>query len=289
MINIPLVTIGIPVYNESNYLAETIESALNQTYANVRIIISDNKSTDESLEIAKSYSSNNQRINLIEQKENIGALENFKYVLKKANSKYFIWLGGHDILNQDYITKAVEVLENNKNIVMVYPISRLMSKNGFLLEIEGSNIDSMDLSFEERLCKVANNLYSGIAIHGVFRTEIAKILPFKKTIGTDLLMIFATSTFGNIKELNYEGIYRRIIRDETPEEIKRRHSDHKLYNANDANPYALLVLNHYLVLIKRLNPLKLKRNINIFKRLKIIFSSKFGLRTKHILMALFKL
>ena len=66
-----LVTIGIPVYNEENYLAETIESAINQTYQTIQIIISDNCSTDRSFEIAQKYAEQDSRILLVRQEKNI--------------------------------------------------------------------------------------------------------------------------------------------------------------------------------------------------------------------------
>lgn len=63
--NLPFVTIGIPVYNEEKFVAETILSALNQTYKNIRIIISDNCSTDRTFEIAAKYAQVDGRIKLI--------------------------------------------------------------------------------------------------------------------------------------------------------------------------------------------------------------------------------
>lgn len=60
------VSIIIPVYNAEKYLAETIESILQQTYSNIEIIIVDDTSTDNSLRIAKSYESN--IIKVIQQK-----------------------------------------------------------------------------------------------------------------------------------------------------------------------------------------------------------------------------
>jgi len=51
----PLVTIGIPVYNEVNFVAQTIESVLSQTHKNFILLISDNCSTDGSKEVLRNY------------------------------------------------------------------------------------------------------------------------------------------------------------------------------------------------------------------------------------------
>ena len=52
----PKVSLGIPLYNESEFLEETLDSLLNQTYKEIEIIAIDNNSTDKSFEILKKYS-----------------------------------------------------------------------------------------------------------------------------------------------------------------------------------------------------------------------------------------
>ena len=96
--NTPLVTIGIPLYNEAKYILNTIESAVNQTYTNIEIIISDNCSTDTSLEVIDGIVQQNSNIQLIKHTDNIGATDNFNFLKKVAKGKYFMWLGAHDII-----------------------------------------------------------------------------------------------------------------------------------------------------------------------------------------------
>ena len=84
--NSPKVIIGIPIYNEEKHIETTIESAINQTYENTEIIISDNCSSDRSYEIAQQYPKKYSNIKVIKHKENIGAANNFKYLLEISNS-----------------------------------------------------------------------------------------------------------------------------------------------------------------------------------------------------------
>src|SRR6516162_10132302 len=111
------VTIAIPVYNEEKFLLETIQSAINQSYKNIRIIISDNCSTDASFEIASKFAKQDNRIELIRHEKNIGALENFIFALSKCNTQYFMWLGAHDLLLPGFIEEAVNKMNGDPSIL----------------------------------------------------------------------------------------------------------------------------------------------------------------------------
>ena len=68
----PRLSIGIPVYNGENYLAETLDSLLGQSYENFELIISDNASTDGTAGICRRYMKQDSRIRYICQPRNIG-------------------------------------------------------------------------------------------------------------------------------------------------------------------------------------------------------------------------
>ena len=76
-----LVSIGLPVYNGEKFLKKRIDSILNQTYENFELIISDNASTDNTRKICESYTKQDSRIRYVCQQKNIGAIENFKFLL----------------------------------------------------------------------------------------------------------------------------------------------------------------------------------------------------------------
>ena len=76
------VTIGIPSYNEKKYIKKTIESALNQSYSNISIVVSDNNSNDGTVNfLKKNYK---DRIVIYEHKKNIGMNENFKFLAENT-------------------------------------------------------------------------------------------------------------------------------------------------------------------------------------------------------------
>ena len=101
-----LVSILIPCYNAENWLKETVESALSQTWQNKEIIIVDDGSTDNSLQIAKQYESVTVRV--ISQ-ENKGGSAARNKALEYAHGDYIQWLDADDILAFDKIEKQMKV------------------------------------------------------------------------------------------------------------------------------------------------------------------------------------
>ena len=68
----PLVSVGLPVYDGENYVAEAIESILGQTYGNLELIINDNASTDRTEAICLEYAAADDRVQYARSKHNLG-------------------------------------------------------------------------------------------------------------------------------------------------------------------------------------------------------------------------
>lgn len=115
----PRVSIGMPVYNGAKYIKEAIESILNQTFTDFELIISDNASTDNTKEICNKYGEQDKRIRYIRKAENIGAIENFKYVLENANGEYFMWHAHDDKLSSPlYLSKLLIAIDPNYDVAI---------------------------------------------------------------------------------------------------------------------------------------------------------------------------
>jgi hypothetical protein len=104
--NEPLVSIIIPVYNGSNYLAKAIDSSLNQTYNNIEVIIVDDGSTDDTKQICLTYGDKVRYF----RKENGGTSSALNYGISKMNGEYFSWLSHDDLYHENKIQKQIEVL-----------------------------------------------------------------------------------------------------------------------------------------------------------------------------------
>ena len=79
----PIVSIGLPVFNSEKTIAQAIQTILDQSIENWELIISDNNSNDNTVKIIEDFINLDKRIVLYKQKENIGIIRNFEFVLKK--------------------------------------------------------------------------------------------------------------------------------------------------------------------------------------------------------------
>ena len=117
----PLVTVLTPVYNGEKYLSQCIESVLAQTYQNWEYVIINNRSTDRSLEIARSYSQRNPRIRIHNNTAFVGIIRNHNIGFQQLSqdSKYCKVVHADDWLFPDCLTQMVKVAEANPSIGIV--------------------------------------------------------------------------------------------------------------------------------------------------------------------------
>jgi len=115
---IPKVSIGVPVYNGQNFIRARLDSILNQSFTDFEVIISDNNSTDLTLEICKEYAKKDKRIHLTKQEKNIGIFWNYKFVLDSSVGDYFVIANVDDLWEKDFLLKNFEILESNPKIVV---------------------------------------------------------------------------------------------------------------------------------------------------------------------------
>ncbi len=118
-IKLPLVSICIPTYNGSTFLKEAIESAQNQTYSNIEIVITDDHSSDHTVSLCKQYANKDPRIKLYVNSKNLGLVGNWCEALEKASSKWVKFLFQDDILAPDCVEKMIKsALKNKVNFVV---------------------------------------------------------------------------------------------------------------------------------------------------------------------------
>lgn len=118
----PLISIITPTYNHEKYIAECIESVLNQTYENWEMIIIDDCSNDKTYEIAKKYAEKDKRIKLIRHSENYGALnldKTYNEALSIANGEWIAILEGDDVWIKSKLEYQVELLRNLSSDVIL--------------------------------------------------------------------------------------------------------------------------------------------------------------------------
>ncbi len=103
-----MITIFIPTYKRPQTLKKAIQSAIDQTWKDLQIVVCDNASGDETQEIIRTFAEKDPRIHSICHPENIGMLGNYTYMLSILNTDFFSFLSDDDILLPHFCETAME-------------------------------------------------------------------------------------------------------------------------------------------------------------------------------------
>ena len=107
------IDILLPTYNGEKYIKEQIDSILNQTYKNIKLIIADDCSTDNTVEILKEYESKDSRVELHVLQENIGVVKNIEYLLNLVEAPYYMLADQDDYWMPEKVEKSLEKIKND--------------------------------------------------------------------------------------------------------------------------------------------------------------------------------
>lgn len=188
----------MPVYNGERFIKSAVDSIVNQTFNDWKLFISDDGSSDNTSIICKEYSNSDPRIEYYRQPKNTGLFENFKYVLDKADSKYFIWCAQDDIREKEYFEICIHKLEENKDLsfatttmAAIDSFDRILIVEDQLTKLSGkpSMINVAKYVLQPEILGKCNLMY------GLFRTEVVKMVwkayPQRSVWGQDYMFSLA--------------------------------------------------------------------------------------------------
>lgn len=146
MNNPPLVTIGIPAYNAERFIALAIKSVLAQTYPNFELIITDDGSSDRTIEIARSF--NDSRIKVLSDGENHGISYRLNQQIDIARGKYFARMDADDIMFPDRIELQVKYLEKNPEVDVVSGQAVVIDDENEIIGLRGTATQIQELTLD---------------------------------------------------------------------------------------------------------------------------------------------
>lgn len=172
----PTVTACFPAYNSEAFVRETLQSVLNQTYPNLRVLISDDASTDDTLTICKQIAASDPRVTVIGQPANLGWTRNCSALVEKVDSEFFFFAFHDDVLGPNYVERLVEALKENDEAVLAFCDADLVSPGGSQRRISLEGIDGEKDTLKRSLLIARRKKNWALAIHGMFRSEVVKPL-----------------------------------------------------------------------------------------------------------------
>ncbi len=130
----PRVSIGLPVHNGANFLAEALKSLLAQEYSDFEILLCDNASTDRTEEICREYAARDPRVRYFRNPTNLGAAPNFNLAFEMSQGEFFRWHAHDDTTAPSFLGKCVQRLDADPGTVLCHSQVRILDQEGNLLE-----------------------------------------------------------------------------------------------------------------------------------------------------------
>ena len=227
------ITVAIPCFNCSDNIENIIKNITRNINPNlINISISDNCSNDNSYtlinNLKKRYSS--FQFNIYRQKKNIGAGENFKFLLKKANTEFFFWVGSDDIL----LNFRYEILElfNCKNIIGVSFKSFFIHKKSKLNKVHDKGNGSIISNYKIiRWIQYLNKPGVNSKFYSIFKTEVLKksfCYNYCGKFAWDIIVVFNTLKYGSIEYTNKVKLVRQFGISSDPIKLRKSLFNNKI-------------------------------------------------------------
>lgn len=126
----PLVVACLATWNGESFIADTLASLAIQTYPNLKVIISDDVSTDNTAAICESFAAKDFRFHLLRQSQRLGWVGNVNTLLHAAQGDYLFLISHDDVIESTYVMRLVETLENQPSAILAFSDMEFIKLNG---------------------------------------------------------------------------------------------------------------------------------------------------------------
>lgn len=202
-----LVSIGLPVYNGENFLEETLDSILGQTFKDFELVICDNASTDRTEDICRQRAAQDSRIRYYRNSKNIGAAPNYNLVFERSQGKYFKWAPHDDTIAPIFLERCVEILESKPSVVVCYAVTAYTDATGEPTETFANILELTAAKPSERFKRYHELWHSrgftpGMPVFGLIRSSVLA--------QTALIGSYVWSDLALVGELGLHGLLHEI-------------------------------------------------------------------------------
>ncbi len=176
------ISVIVSAYNTEKYIEKCIESILNQTYKNIEVIIVDDCSTDSTLKIIKKLEKNDNRIKIIENKQNMGLSYSRNIALENSTGDYIGYIDSDDYIEENYYEELLNTILENKADISVCDMKLIYEDTEMEFRtVCGSSTDKIDF---------INNGLAASACNKLFKKEVIRMYKFAEgKINEDLAVI----------------------------------------------------------------------------------------------------
>lgn len=218
-----LVTIVIPVKNGASLINSAVESINNQSINFSKVILADNNSTDNTIEIVKNNLKKSINLEIYKSKKDIPSMENFFRCIDKVDTEYFCWLAHDDYFADNWVEENLKVHFENKNCITSFGYTVFLDENDKRIYPTGINkkmhVPRSYLKADLKKFILERQLFSVFYEFGINKTLLFKKEFSKEKVkqlisqklGGDTTLVLSLLSKGSLISTPKTIFYRRFI------------------------------------------------------------------------------
>ena len=166
----PLVTALVPTYNGARFIGRTLESLATQTWPNLEILIGDDCSTDDTLEMVRRFAERHPNVRIIERDANLGWLRNSNDLMANARGEMMFFAFHDDVVAPTYVEELVRALRAEPAAVLAFSDMEVHELDGTVDRHAFELLDGVDVAMERGRVMVRRPDGWWVPNRGLFRT-----------------------------------------------------------------------------------------------------------------------
>jgi len=209
----PQIVLGMPLYNQTQFLPEAVGSILAQSYRDFKLLVVDDSTETGPEKIIQRFASQDSRISYVKNTSRKGMIENWQSCFQQAgNPDYFAWVSDHDVWHPAWLESMVSAMNANPEAVLVYPRCvfidiegrRHPKKRPFVFSTDGMN----EAQRVRAVCRDARKF--GYMVYGLFRADALRQAGiFRRVLFPDVVLMHELCIQGQFIQVEAELWYRR--------------------------------------------------------------------------------
>ncbi|MEM7263434.1 MAG: glycosyltransferase family 2 protein, partial [Planctomycetota bacterium] len=212
----PRVAIGVPIYENAQYLREALDDLVGQTYRNFRAVLVDDGTTDGSAAIIDAVVAADDRFTVVRHPKNTGLIHAWRVAAEGAlalQPDYFAWMGDHDRVDPNWLEALVNALDHDSEAVLAYAKTIKIDDQGSRCGASKELYDSTSRTVTERIEDAAlGRVPAGDVVYGLFRADALRACGvFRPECFPDRLLVSEVSIYGTTKLVSTAARFRRVF------------------------------------------------------------------------------
>ncbi|MGX9519202.1 glycosyltransferase family 2 protein [Vibrio mediterranei] len=234
----PLVSVVVSCYNGEEFITESIDSILNQTFTDFELIIINDGSTDGSASIIESY--NDPRIVFVDFKDNQGLINCLNFGFEKSIGKYVARFDADDICYPERLERQVEFLEKNPDVSIVGTYANVVDENGILTGVK-MKPELSDIDIRVASCFYCRFVHPTVMIRR--RVLVNNGIRYDKNAlhSEDYVLWSEIALHGKFANIPVAGIKYRVH----SSNVSKVYSQEQISNSSKARAKFLLLLGYF--------------------------------------------